>query len=461
VTPVNHFGYGWLTLALSLVMSISGCLLGIMLASKARRRHGSGRARLLIYATLAFGGIGIWQSQVIALLGVDVPAAVVRYDPAMLGLSLVVALVDVGTGLYLVTRARLQAATLIPAGLVIGLGAAGTSYAVLGALKVSADVTYDPMRFSGTVVLCLLLAPFALASIAALRGLLSTVVASVLLGLVVCGIAYGGQWSMVVHFRQSVADVPGLSAPTLMAPLILGGCTVAFMLAYFTIGSSTLRELRAIYGPHDEADAIEPWLIEEVTTRVANGTSISPLSAPLDRTLVRGVARPRPTPGIRPTWHRMPVWGQNGNRGPGRHPVWGTGGTAWAVVDQATLARNDADRLRSWPTAQPRPAEPTVATEPTVAAGSTVAAGAEAGSEPPSGNEVGVELFTGEAPAVPADSTMVTPTADDIIEAGAALPRRTVVTLARSAAENVDLGALAGIDGVDDANRRWRNRRRP
>ncbi|MGE5156430.1 MAG: MHYT domain-containing protein [Betaproteobacteria bacterium] len=455
MTSINHFGYGWLTVVLSLVMSISGCLLGIMLASKARRRHGVGRARLLIYATLAFGGIGIWQSQVIALLGVDVPAAVVRYDPVMLGLSLIVALVDVGTGLYLVTRARLQAATLIPAGLVIGLGAAGTSYAVLGSLQVSADVTYDSARFAGTVVLCLLMAPFALASIAALRGLLSTVVASVLLGLVVCGIAYGGQWSLIVHFRQSIADVPGLSAPTLMAPLILGGCTAAFMLAYFTIGSSTLRELRAIYGPHDEADAIEPWLIEEVTMRVASGTSISPLSGPLDRALVRGVARPRPTPGIRPTWHRMPVWGQNRTPAAGRNPAWGIDGPAWAVVDQATLARNDADRLRSWPTAQPRPAEPTIPTEPAVANGT------EAGSEPLSGAEVGPELFTGVPAAVPADNAVVTPTADDIIEAGAALPRRTVVTLARSAAENVDLGALAGIDGVEDANRRWRNRRRP
>src|SRR5215813_5721890 len=187
-------------------MSVVGCLLGIMLASKARRFGGHRRRRLLVYATLALGGVGIWQSQVIALLGVSVPAAVVRFDPGLLGLSLAVALVDVGTGLFLVVRGRLRAARLLLAGLVIGLGAAATSYTILVALRMSADVRYDPARFGTTVVLCLLVAPFALWSIAALRGLASTVVAALALGLVVFGIHYGGQWAMMVHFRQSTSE---------------------------------------------------------------------------------------------------------------------------------------------------------------------------------------------------------------------------------------------------------------
>jgi NO-binding membrane sensor protein with MHYT domain len=339
LTDVNHFSFGWVNPALSVALSVAGCMLGIMLASKARRRSGLGRGRLIIYAACAFGGIGIWLSQVVALLGVSVPEAVVRYDPAMLGVSLAVALIDVGTGLLLVTRGRLVAGTLIPAGLVLGLGAAATSYTTLVALRASATITYDPVRFSATVALCVLLAPFALWSLAALRGLLSTVVTSVLLGLVICGINYGGQWAMLVQFRHSTTEVPGLSAVTLMAPLILGGCTVAVMLAYFTIGSSTMRELRAIYDPHDrQEETIEPWLIEEVTARVVNGTMISPLPAYLSsrhlgRSPVPG--RARPAPGTRPTWQRSPAWGSE-------------------------LARNDADRRRTWPTARPRPTEPVV-----------------------------------------------------------------------------------------------------
>jgi hypothetical protein len=145
---------------------------------------------------------------------------------------------------------------------------------------------------------------------------------------------------MVVQFRHSTSAVPGLSAVTFMAPLILGGCTVAVMLAYFTIGSSTMRELRAIYDPHErEQETIEPWLIEEVTARVVNGTTISPLPAYLSsrhlgRSSVPG--RARPAPGTRPTWQRSPAWGST------------------------ELSRNDADRRRTWPTTRPRPTEPVV-----------------------------------------------------------------------------------------------------
>jgi NO-binding membrane sensor protein with MHYT domain len=350
---VDHYTFGPLNPLLALALSVSGCLLGIMLASKARRRTGMERTRLMICATIAFGGIGIWLSQVIALLGLSMPPVMVRYYPPMLGLSLLVALVDVGTGLFLVTRGQPRAATLIPAGLVIGLGAAATSYTILVALRASADVTYDPVKFSSTVALCVLLAPFALWSIAALRGLLSTVVASGMLGLAICGIHYGGQWAMVVHFRQSRVDVPGLSGATLLAPMVLGGATATAMLAYFTIGASTLRELRAIYSPHGTVETIDPWLIEEVTTRVITGTTVTALA--LDHQprhqRSRWADRPLPLPSIRPTWQRTPVWGS---------------------PDLATLARNDAERLRTWPNPLPRPQEPVYEAAPVVLAADPV-----------------------------------------------------------------------------------------
>jgi NO-binding membrane sensor protein with MHYT domain len=409
LTYVNHFSYGWVNPALSVTLAVAGCLLGIMLASKARRRSPLGRARLLVYATIAFGGIGIWLSQVIALLGLTIPAAVVRYDPAMLGVSLAVALVDVGTGLFLVTRGRLVAGTLIPAGLVLGLGAAATSYTILVALRASAVIAFDPLRFSATVALCVLLAPFALWSIAALRGLVSTVVTSILLGLVICGINYGGQWAMMVYFRQSVGGVPGLSAATLMAPLILGGCTVAVMLAYFTIGSSTVRELRSIYDPHGRAEeAIEPWLIEEVTSRVANGTTVSPLPAYLSsrhigRSPVAG--RARPSPGIRPTWQRTPTW---------------------AAAD---LARNDGDHRRTWPTAAPRPVEPSTAV-------TEMAPPIEVSSVLP-------KRIVSSPPAAASEPTVDAPAADGVI----------TLTATATVVEEVVPATRA------PNSRRWRNRR--
>jgi NO-binding membrane sensor protein with MHYT domain len=302
---IDHFSYGWVNPALAYVMSVVGCLLGIMLATKARRRTGRHRVRLLTYATITFGGIGIWLAQTIALLGVTVPPAVVRYAPGTLALSLAVALVDVGTGLFLICRGPLSARQLIPGGVVIGLGATATSFTVMVSLRATADLSYDPVRFGITAGLCVLLAPCALWSLAALRGLTPTVVSAGLLGLVICGIHYGGQWSLMVQPRQSTSDVDGLTGPMLMPPLILGGVTAAAMLAYFTIGSSTLRELRAIYSPHEEPEHIDAWLIEEVTTRVINGTSFAPLPANLEpvRPAEPRRRRPRPFPSARPSWN--------------------------------------------------------------------------------------------------------------------------------------------------------------
>jgi NO-binding membrane sensor protein with MHYT domain len=321
---IDHFSYGWVNPVLAYVMSVAGCLLGIMLATKARRRTGRHRVRLLAYATITFGGIGIWLAQTIALLGVSVEPAVVRYAPATLALSLAVALVDVGTGLFLICRGPLSARTLIPGGVVIGLGATATSFTVMVSLRATADLSYDPVRFGVTAGLCVLLAPCALWSLAALRGLTPTFISAGLLGLVICGIHYGGQWSLMVQPRLSTSEVDGLTAPLLMPPLILGGVTAAAMLAYFTIGSSTLRELRAIYSPHDEQEPIEAWLIEEVTSRVINGTSFAPLPAYLEQARPAETARrrPRPVPSVRPNWNTargVVVLNYDGARNEGRY----------------------------------------------------------------------------------------------------------------------------------------------
>ncbi len=324
---VDHLTYGWVNPALAYVMSFVGCLLGILLASKARKRTGRHRIRLLVYASFAFGGIGIWLAQALALLGLSLPQAVVRFDPVTLAVSLAVALVDVGTGLFLAIRGQLTARTLIPAGVVIGLGVTATSFTNLQALRVTATVTYNPLRFAASVALCVLLAPLALWSAAAVRGLVSTVVCAGVLGVIVCGIHYGAQWSMVVYFRQSISDIGGVSAPALLPPLILAGATVAAMLAYFTFGSATLHELRAIYGPREQTDPIEPWMIAMVTARVIGGTNVSPLPLYLDRArLSRADAhrrRPRPTPAGRAGWPGAPVREQttrtarnDGHRGP-------------------------------------------------------------------------------------------------------------------------------------------------
>ncbi len=269
MVSVDEFSYGLLNPALAYTMSVFGCFLAILLATKARRRDGQRRVRLLIYATVALGGIGMWQPQVIEMLGFSIGDAPVRFDPRALGLSLVVCLIDIGTGLFLAGYGRITWRRLIPAATIVGLGSATAHYAALTAIRVGATVSYNLPLFAISIVICTMVASTVLWCTIALRGLWSTVGAAFVMGLAICGMHYAGLSAVTVELGPSDGDVTGLTATLMLAPVVLGGTTVMAMLAYFTIGSATLRDLRGIFGPNRHTEAIEPWLITEVTTRVA------------------------------------------------------------------------------------------------------------------------------------------------------------------------------------------------
>jgi len=116
VAEVQHFAYGWVNPVVAYIMSVLGCLLGIMLATKAQARTGRRRVRLLIYASIAIGGTGVWQAHVIGLLGFAVPDSVVRYDPLPIAASLGIAIVVVGGGLFVAGFGSLHVWRLLVAG---------------------------------------------------------------------------------------------------------------------------------------------------------------------------------------------------------------------------------------------------------------------------------------------------------------------------------------------------------
>ena len=88
LAEVNHFVFGPVSPVLALLSAALGCLLGIILATRSQKFTGRRRVRLLLYASISLGVTGIWQAKVVALLGLDVPATIVRYDPALLAASL-------------------------------------------------------------------------------------------------------------------------------------------------------------------------------------------------------------------------------------------------------------------------------------------------------------------------------------------------------------------------------------
>jgi NO-binding membrane sensor protein with MHYT domain len=313
MTEVNHFAYGWANPALAYVMSALGCLLAIMLTTKARGRRGRTRIRLLVYATVALGGVAIFQAYLVAMLGLAVPATVVRFEPVPLLASLGLALAVVGSGLVIVVFRAPTTARLGLAGLVVGVGLAAAQYVAATAISVGGTVGYEPVRLVGSVGIALLVGCGVLWCTVTLAGLRPAVIAGAGLGLALCVAHYLGLSALTVRLGPAPAGmqtVPGLSPVLLVAPVILVGAMLTAMLWFFTVGTSTVDDLNTIFATPEHSVEIEPWMIEEVTTRISLGYGPPrSLSNPLAPTAFkRGVAaNPKPVPSQ--DWRAVPDWG--------------------------------------------------------------------------------------------------------------------------------------------------------
>ena len=335
LAEVNHFVFGPVSLVLAFLSAALGCLLGIILATRSQKFTGRRRVRLLLYASISLGVTGIWQAKVVALLGLDVPATILRYDPMLLAASLAVALVASAGGMFLLGYGRTGFWRLLAAGVLFG-GAVVCAHAlVMRSLRLGGAVTFNPVLVLVSVALAMGVASALLWFMLGTRGLRAALGASAGTGLAICAAHYVGEAAIQVNLGAGTADrVSGLSSMQVaMLTLILGTVLIA-MMWFFTVGTATRRDLHAIFDPLDDSGQIEPWMIEHVTARIALTTTGEIPVLPDDESVAATTARatyvpgsspiaaafagplpgrrevgPRPTPGITPVWRTMPVWG--------------------------------------------------------------------------------------------------------------------------------------------------------
>jgi NO-binding membrane sensor protein with MHYT domain len=308
VAEVRHFEFGLVSPALAVLSATFGCLLGIILTTKAQKVSGSSRVRLLSYATVAVGVAGVWQSNVLALMGLAVPGTVLRLNPVAIGGSLALAVVSVGTGLLLVSYGGVGFLRLLLAGGQIGLGVAGTHFLIVGSVRAGGYVTYEGSLLVGSVVLAMVAACALLWFLVSLRRLSSAIAAAVASGLAICGVHYLGQYAIVVHRGELPGKLPapvnGVAPMTVMTPtLIFGGVLIA-MLWFFTVGTATRRDLKAVFTPNEDSGQIEPWIIDSVLRRVA---TIAPGPAEAAGARLAPPARRSRIPSLAPVFRSVQV----------------------------------------------------------------------------------------------------------------------------------------------------------
>jgi hypothetical protein len=278
---LHSFALGPITPILALIFATLGCLLGILLAARARQYTAWRRARFVAYATLSVAGAGLWQPAFIALLGLRINGSVIRVDLRTLGLALVAGMAASTFALLLLCYGRTGVLRVVGGGLLLAAGVAGTGFLILESVATGGEVGYQRTLAAAALGSALTIGVGLAWAFGMTRTLRSAVWGAVLLGIALTAAQLAGTASLKVVPGLGgpipADQVPGLAMMRLGVPAIVVGGALTAMMWYFSVGTATLRDLRLIFRPQSDADHIEPWMIEQVRARVAlSSTAFTP-----------------------------------------------------------------------------------------------------------------------------------------------------------------------------------------
>jgi len=243
---VNNFANGALNPALSYVVSCVGCFLGLRCTTRARAYQGAARARWLTLAALSIGTTGIWVMHFIAMLGFAIPGETIRYNVPFTILSVVIAVIVVGIGVFIVGFSRRAGnGPLVLGGTILGLGVASMHYLGMGAVRVDASLSYNYGLVAASVIIAVIAGTAALWMALRLDSVWSTFIASLIAGVAVNGMHYTGMAAVQAQAAPGLvvntADTAGATA--FLLPLILGLSGVGFIFSAIIALSPTAAEI--------------------------------------------------------------------------------------------------------------------------------------------------------------------------------------------------------------------------
>ncbi|OEJ23775.1 hypothetical protein AR457_03955 [Streptomyces agglomeratus] len=242
---LDHATFGWLTPVLSYAMAVIGAALALRCTVRALDASGRSRRNWLITGASAIG-TGIWTMHFVAMLGFGVTGTEIHYNVPLTVLSLLVAMLVVGAGVFAVGYGRDRGRALLLGGLTTGLGVASMHYLGMAALRLHGSVSYDPALVALSVVIAIVAATAALWAALNIKSPVAVAVASLVMGAAVSSMHYTGMAAVSVRVSPSGQDLPGATAMQFVFPLAVGLGSYLFLTAAFVALSPTARE-RAAY----------------------------------------------------------------------------------------------------------------------------------------------------------------------------------------------------------------------
>jgi len=219
---VDGFRYGVVTPVAAFLMACLGGALGLRCIVRTLLGNQSWKGGWLALGAASIG-CGIWTMHFIAMIGFQVVETRIRYDVGLTVLSLAVAIVVVGIGVFIVGYRGASTLNLSFAGIVTGLGVAAMHYLGMAAMHLNGTVRYDPTVVALSVVIAIVAATAALWAAVTIRGFLTSLGASLIMGVAVTGMHYTGMASVSVHVHSRIGGSWAGGSPTsLLLPMLLG-----------------------------------------------------------------------------------------------------------------------------------------------------------------------------------------------------------------------------------------------
>ncbi|WP_326720114.1 hypothetical protein OHT59_11865 [Streptomyces sp. NBC_00243] len=218
---VDGFSYGLVTPVTAYVMACLGAALGLRCITRSLRNEQSWKPGWLALGATSIG-CGIWTMHFIAMIGFQVEESRLRYDVGLTILSLGVAILVVGLGVFAVGHYGASTKALLAAGTFTGLGVAVMHYVGMAAIRVNGSLRYDAVTVGLSVAIAVVAATAALWAAVTIRGFLASLGASLVMGIAVTGMHYTGMAAVSVHLHSKGGSWAGGSAYSLLLPMLIG-----------------------------------------------------------------------------------------------------------------------------------------------------------------------------------------------------------------------------------------------
>jgi two-component system, sensor histidine kinase and response regulator len=203
---------------------------------------------------LCMGG-GIWAMHFIGMLAFSLPCGV-SYDPLGTMLSMIPGIIASGVALHVISRVSDPGpARLLAGGVLIGAGIGAMHYSGMAAMEPDAVIRYQPGLVAVSVVVAVVLAFVALQARFQLRRFLAsdmvaTLVAAIILGLAVSGMHYTAMQASEFYPLSGLHVVETIMPPSLLAALIT---VISVLIAAIALVSSVAgRQWELAYGLSSE-----------------------------------------------------------------------------------------------------------------------------------------------------------------------------------------------------------------